>query len=170
VGGAVAEKGSQDEGHGDDPEVAEARRVRRWEFRGHKGKRSRDSLAWLVWTDDCAVAAAGNFDEERIGLTFAGVVLEKARAKTSGFDANGIVHGRIVGSITVEDVDSDAVLLEGLGGVVDAVLDDIAEEELAAVCAGEDARVGDTLELSTYWTVLQRSGFRHTIHICLHSR
>jgi hypothetical protein len=89
-------------------------------------------------------------------LTFAAVVLEETGAKASGFDAHGIVHGRIVGGITIEHVDSDAVLLEGLGWVGERVVKDVAEKELAAMRAGECARENDAFKLSLDGAVLRQ--------------
>ena len=75
-----------------------------------------------------AVATAGNLDEQRIGLTFAGVVLAEPRAEPAGFNAHGGVDGRVVGGVTIEDVEGDAVLLERLAGMGEGVLDDVAEK------------------------------------------
>jgi len=94
-----------------------------------------------------AVATAGNLDEQRIGLAFAGVVLAEPRAEPAGFNAHGGVDGRVVGGVTIEDVEGDAVLLERLARVVEGVVNDVAKEDLAAVCAGECAGVEDAFEL-----------------------
>ena len=69
----------------------------------------------LAGAEDGAVAAPGNLDEQRIGLAFAGVVLEEPGAEAAGFDAHGGVDGGVVGGVAIEDVEGDAVLLEWLG-------------------------------------------------------
>jgi hypothetical protein len=69
-------------------------------------------------------------------MSFAGVVLKQAEAEAAGFDADGVVDGGVVGA-AVEDVECDAVFLDGIAGAGEGVLDDVAKEELAAVSADE---------------------------------
>jgi hypothetical protein len=61
-------------------------------------------------------------------MALAGIVLEQTGAEAAGFDAHGGVDGGIVGGVTVEDVEGDAVLLERLAGMGEGVLDDVAEK------------------------------------------
>ena len=103
----------------------------------------------MVGADHGAIAASGNLDEQRVGVALAGVVLEEARAEPSGFDADGGVDGWVIGVVTIEDVEGDAVLLERLAGMVEGVLDDVTEKQLAAMGACEDVGAEDALELDT---------------------
>jgi hypothetical protein len=86
-------------------------------------------------------------------LTFHGVVLEQPGAETAGFDAHSGIDGGVVGA-TIENIEGDAVLLEWLVGVGDGVVEDVAEEELAAACAAEGAGANDAFELRFYRTVV----------------
>lgn len=94
-----------------------------------------------------AVGAFGNFEDERVGVAFAGVVLEQAQAETAGFYTDGVVESRVIGGVAVEDVEGDAVLLERLAGVGLGVEEDVAEKELAAPRSAEGAGVDDAVEL-----------------------
>jgi len=136
----VAKQGTEDEGQREGPKVTQTRRGRRHGLRGHE----REGLR--AWLKQGTVAALGNLDEHRIGLAFARVVLEQARAEPAGFDSHGGVDGGVVG-VAIEDVEGDAVLLERLAGVVEGVLDDVAKEELAAMRSGECPGVKDVPEL-----------------------
>lgn len=88
-------------------------------------------------------------------MPFVGVVLEKPRTEPAGFDADGVVDGWIVGGVPVEDVEGDAVLLDWIVRAGEEAFDHIAEEELAAVSFGEDARATDAFELGANWSLLQ---------------
>ena len=68
-------------------------------------------------------------------MALSGVVLEQAGAETAGFYADGVVDCGIVGGIALEDVEGDAVLLERLVRAGEGVVEDVAQEELAAMCA-----------------------------------
>lgn len=150
----MAEQGTENEGQRDDPEVTRARGRRRQGLRWHEGEDPRNSGGGgLAGPEHGAIAALGNLDEQRIGLAFAGVVLEQTRTETAGFDAHGGIDGGVVGA-TTEDIEGDAVLLERLVGVGDGVVEDVAEEELTAACAAEGTRANDALALRTYRTVV----------------
>jgi hypothetical protein len=82
----------------------------------------------LPWADYGAIGASGNFDEQRVGVAFASVVLEEPGAEPAGFDADGGVDGGVIGGVAVEDIESDAVFLERFGWVVDRVLHDVTEK------------------------------------------
>jgi hypothetical protein len=105
-----------------------------------------------------AVGAFGDFDEKRVGAALGGVVLEQPGAETAGFYADGVVYGRVVGGVTFEDIDGDAVLLELLVGVRQGVLEDVPEKELAAECAAEGARGDDAIKLSLDGAVVRQRG------------
>ena len=120
----------------------------------------------LAGAEDGAIAAPGNLDEQRVGLAFAGVVLAEARAEASGFDAHGGIDGGIVGGVAVEDVEGDAVLLERLVRTVEGVVDDVAKEELAAMCSGECAGAEDALELRVGGVGGRRTVERKVIVVC----
>ena len=98
--------------------------------------------------DADAVGAFRDFDDESVGVAFMGVVLDQPRAKTAGLYADGVVDGRIVGGVAVEDVERDAVLLELLAGVGFGVKKDVAEKVLAAARSAERAGAYDAVELS----------------------
>jgi hypothetical protein len=108
----------------------------------------------LPKADERAIAAPGDLDQQGIGLTLAGIVLEEPRTEAAGFDTHGGVDSGVIGGIAVEDVQGDGVLLERLGGVGDGVLEDVAEEKLTAVRARKDVRVEDALELGVHGTVI----------------
>jgi hypothetical protein len=61
-------------------------------------------------------------------VPLAGIVLERTRAEPAGFDAHGGVDGGIIGGVTIEDVERDAVLLERLVRMGEGVLDYVAEK------------------------------------------
>lgn len=158
VRGPVTHKGPYKEGKRDSPEVTKARGPRKRGVRGHKRERSRNSgVRHLVSTDHCTVAAPGDFDEQRIGLTLTGVVLEQPGAKTAGFDPYSIVYSGIIRGITIEDVDRNAVLLERFGGMGNAVVKDVAKEELATMSAVEGTRANNAFQLSFDGVVVRES-------------
>lgn len=97
-------------------------------------------------TNHSTVGASGNFDQQRVGMPFAGVVLKQAEAETASLDADGVVDSRVIGA-TVEDIEGDRVLLKRVVRLGYSMLDDIAKEELAAKSAGEAAGVEDALQL-----------------------
>ena len=99
-------------------------------------------------------------------MAFGGVVLAEPRAKTAGFDAYGRIDGGVVGGVAVEDVEGDAVLLERLVGVIEGVADDVAKEELAAVCSGKRAGVEDALELRVRGVNGRRPVERNVTVVC----
>jgi len=134
VRGAVAEKGPEDERYREGPEGTKRRS-------GEGSCRRRNGRP-----DDGAVGASRDFNQQRIAVTFAGVVLQEAGAEAGCFDAYRVVDGGVVGA-AAEDVAGDAVFLERLVGVGEGTLDDVAKEELAAVSAGEAAGVQDALKL-----------------------
>jgi len=101
-----------------------------------------------------AIRAFRDLDAKRVGVAFAGVVLEQPGAETAGFDADGVVDGGIVRLIALEDVDGDAVLLELFVGMSDRVVKDVAEEELTAMRAAEGAGAEDALQLCFQWAGL----------------
>ena len=104
--------------------------------------------------DEGAVGALWDLDEKRVVVTLAGVVLDQAGAEAAGFDADGVVDGRVVGGGAVEDVDGDAVLLERLVRVGEGVMKDVSEEQLAAMRSAKGAGSEDAIELSFYGAVI----------------
>lgn len=167
VGGAVAEERSEGKGHRDEPKVTQARSCRGHGFRRHECEwPGNGSNGGLPGAKDGAVAAPGNLDEQRIGLAFAGVILQEPRAEPAGFDPHGGVDGGVVGVVTIEDIEGEAVLLEWLAGVVEGVVDNVAKEELAAVCSGKKVGVQDALELRVGGVAHKRLVERNVTVVC----
>ena len=76
-----------------------------------------------------------------------GVVDAKPFADFAGFHANGSVVAGIVAGGAAEDFDADGAFLENVGVALQGVLDDVAQEVLAALAGTEFVAGEDTVQL-----------------------